>query len=110
MPNGNHDSEKTTPTTTAAVVVPKAAAAPVPDYKPGPRITQVEGPYYWVKMEIPKSANKEQLDIFGSSALSRQWTHPPTATEMETRNRQPKWRKWRSKVITYGYDTLDWSF
>ena len=81
----DYDYEETTPTITTMA----GTSPPVPDHEAGPRIGEVMGPYYLVKM----AADKEQLGMLWNSLkdmytnqFTRPWAQaqPPTATEVET--------------------------
>ena len=89
--------ETAAPTTTVAIPNSATEPVPVPDYDVAPRISEVIGPYYWVKMAVPKTADKEQLNPFGNSMQNlvqmhrspflpqRQWAQPQTATASKVR-------------------------
>ena len=80
----DYEYEETTPPTTT-VAIPKY-------YDVAPRISEVIGPYYWVKMAVPKSSDQEQLNTFWNSMQNlvqlqsspflpqRQWAQPQTTT------------------------------
>ena len=92
----DYEYEETAPPTTT-VAIPNSATEPVPIYDVAPRISEVIGPYYWVKMAVPKTADKEQLNPFGNSMQNlvqmhrspflpqRQWAQPQTATASKVR-------------------------
>ena len=98
--------DATSTATTTAVPMPNSVATEplIPDYEPRPQISEVMGPYFWVKMAIPKAADKDQLGMFWDSlqdmyknAFTRQGAPPPTATELGTPT--PKVIEWMSFIF-----------